>query len=348
MYYLSARFHNPYRNNMTKRTYDVFGIGNAVVDIVFEASGDFLEKYKVEKGLMTLVDEQRQNELIAALNIDENMLQGGGSAANTIVAVNQFGGKAYYACKVANDRFGKFYLDDLKRNGVETNLTFETAPAGITGKCLVMITEDADRTLNTFLGITSDFSTNEIDERALRDSSWLYIEGYLVASPTGREAMKYAKKVAEDNGVKVALTFSDPSMVKFFRNEMEEIVGASVDLLFCNEEEAMLFTGKASIQEARQELKKLAKRFAITQGKNGAMIFDGDTFIDIEPYPIKAIDTVGAGDMFAGAFLYGITHGHSAAESGKMASLASSRVVAQYGPRLEWHQVREVMNHLFE
>lgn len=331
-----------------KKTYDVFGIGNAVVDIVFEAKDEFLHKYKVEKGLMTLVDEQRQNELIAALEIDENMLQGGGSAANTIVALNQFGGKGYYACKVANDKFGEFYLEDLKKNGVDTNLTIDKAPNGITGKCLVMITEDADRTMNTFLGITSDFSVKEIDERALRDSSWIYIEGYLVASETGREAMKYAKKMAENNGVKVALTFSDPSMVKFFRKEMVEVVGASVDLLFCNEEEAMLFTGKENLTEAREELRKVAKRFAITQGKNGAMIFDGDTFIDIEPYPIKAIDTVGAGDMFAGAFLYGITHGHSLAEAGKMASLSSSRVVSQYGPRLEWHQVKEVMNHLFE
>lgn len=331
-----------------KKTYDVFGIGNAVVDIVFEASDEFLRRYKVEKGLMTLVNEERQNELIAALEIDENMLQGGGSAANTIVALNQFGGKGYYSCKVASDKFGQFYLEDLKRNGVDTNLTFEKAPIGVTGKCLVMITEDADRTMNTFLGITTDYSTKEIDVRSLRDSNWVYIEGYLVASETGREAMKYAKKVAEDSDVKVALTFSDPSMVKFFRKEMEEVVGASVDLLFCNEEEAMLFTGKDNLMEAREDLKKLASRFAITQGKNGAMIFDGDTFIDIEPYPIKAIDTVGAGDMFAGAFLYGITHGHSIAEAGKMASLASSKVVAQYGPRLEWHQVKEIMNHLFE
>lgn len=331
-----------------KKTYDVYGIGNALVDIVFEADNAFLEKYKVEKGLMTLVDEQRQHELIEALHIDENMMQCGGSAANTIIATSQFGGKCYYSCKVANDKFGHFYLDDLRKNGVDTNLTDATTPEGVTGKCLVMITEDADRTMNTFLGITSNFSVNEIDEQALRDSSYLYIEGYLVTSETGLEAMKHAKRLAEQSGVKVALTFSDPSMVKYFKPQMEEVVGASVDLLFCNEEEAMLFTGKNDIMEAREELKKAAKKFAITQGKNGAMIFDGDTFIDIEPYKINAVDTVGAGDMFAGAFLYGITHGHSVAESGKMASLASSKVVAQYGPRLEWHQVKEIMNHLFE
>lgn len=331
-----------------KKTYDVFGIGNALVDIVFEADNSFLEKYKVEKGLMTLVDEARQHELIEALQLDENMMQCGGSAANTMIGASQFGGKCYYACKVANDKFGHFYLEDLRKNGVDTNLTDATAPEGVTGKCLVMITEDADRTMNTFLGITSNFSKNEIDELALKDSSYLYLEGYLVTSESGLEAMKHAKKVAEDNNVKVALTFSDPSMVKYFKPQMEQVVGASVDLLFCNEEEAMLFTGKNNIMHAREELKKSAKKFAITQGKNGAMIFDGDTFIDIEPYKVKAIDTVGAGDMFAGAFLYGITHGHSVAEAGKMASLASSKVVSQYGPRLEWHQVKEIMNHLFE
>jgi len=331
-----------------KKTYDVFGIGNALVDIVFDADNSFLEKYKVEKGLMTLVDEARQHELIEALHLDENMMQCGGSAANTIIGTSQFGGKCYYACKVANDKFGHFYLEDLRKNGVDTNLTDATAPEGITGKCLVMVTDDADRTMNTFLGITSNFSNTEIDERALKDSQYLYIEGYLVTSETGLAAMKHAKKIAEENGVKVALTFSDPSMVKYFKTQMEEVVGASVDLLFCNEEEAMLFTGKTNILHAREELKKAAKKFAITQGKNGAMIFDGDTFIDIEPYKVNAVDTVGAGDMFAGAFLYGITHGHSIAEAGKMASLASSKVVSQYGPRLEWHQVKEIMNHLFE
>ena len=330
------------------KKYDVYGIGNALVDIVTEVEDSFLEKYNVEKGLMTLVDEDRQHELVDAIHLPNSNMQCGGSAANTIIAVSQFGGKGYYSCKVANDDMGKFYLEDIEKNNIDTNLTEATAPEGITGKCLVMTTPDANRTMNTFLGITSNFSTSEIDEAALRDAQYLYIEGYLVTSETGRAAMKHAKKLAEENGIKVALTFSDPSMVKYFKSEMEEIVGASVDLLFCNEEEAMLFTGKDNIGEAREELKKVAKKFAITQGPNGAMIFDGDTFVDIEPYKVDAIDTNGAGDLFAGAFLYGITHGHSYAEAGKIASLSSSKVVTKYGPRLEWHEAKDVLNHLFE
>jgi sugar/nucleoside kinase (ribokinase family) len=158
--------------------------------------------------------------------------------------------------------------------------------------------------------------------------------------------MKYAKKLAEDNGVKTALTFSDPSMVKYFNDPMKEVVGAGVDLLFCNEEEAMLFTGKNTLLEAREALKRDAKRFVITLGENGAMIYDGDTFIDIEPYKVNAVDTNGAGDMFAGAFMYGITNGRSFADAGKLASLASSKVVTQFGPRLEWHQAQDILTHL--
>jgi sugar/nucleoside kinase (ribokinase family) len=135
-------------------------------------------------------------------------------------------------------------------------------------------------------------------------------------------------------------------MVKYFSKEMEEIVGASVDLLFCNDEEALIFTGTNSLQEAREKLKKVAKKFVVTLGPNGALVFDGDTFIQIEPYKVLAVDTNGAGDMFAGAFLYGITHGHSFAGAGKLASLSSSKVVTQWGPRLHHKDVRKILKEL--
>ncbi|WP_226390133.1 adenosine kinase [Penaeicola halotolerans] len=327
---------------MTKK-YDVYGIGNALVDIEFKVQDEFFIQNEIEKGFMTLVDEERQNKLMKAINAAEAKKQCGGSAANSIIAVSQFGGKSYYSCKVANDELGQFFMKDLRAAGVDTNLQEATLEDGITGKCLVMVTPDAERTMNTFLGITQNYSTAEINEYALKDSKYIYIEGYLVTSDNGREAMLTAKKMAEAAGVKVALTFSDPSMVKYFKSGFDQVIGASVDLLFCNEEEAMLYTEKATIKEAREELKKVAKAFVITQGKNGALIYDGDTFIDIEPYPVTAIDSNGAGDMFAGAFLYGITNGHSYAQAGKIASLASSKVVTQFGPRLEWHEVKELL-----
>jgi len=241
---------------------------------------------------------------------------------------------------------GHFYLKDLNDSGVAIGLTPEKLEDGVTGKCLVMVTEDSERTMNTFLGITQNFSVSDLNESAIKESKYLFIEGYLITSENGKTAMKHAKKVAEENGVKVALTFSDPAMVKYFREPFDEVIGASVDLLFANEEEAMLFTGKDNLAEAREEMKKVAKHFVITQGKNGAMIFDGDTFIDIEPYKTTAIDSNGAGDMFAGAFLYGITNGHSYASSGKLASMASSKIVSQFGPRLKWHEAKEILAKL--
>lgn len=330
------------------KEYDVYGIGNAIVDIVTEVDHDFFIKNNVEKGVMTLVDEKRQLELMKAIDMNKSKMTGGGSAANTVVAVNQFGGKCFYSLLVAHDDFGKFFLDDLKAHGIDTNLRYEDCPPGHTGRCLVMTSPDANRTLNTFLGVSSFLSSRQLDEAAIKNSSFLYLEGYLVTSPKGLEAMKHAKRIAEQHKVDVALTFSDPSMVKYFSKQMQEIVGASVDLLFCNDEEAMIFTGTSSINAAREELKKVARRFVITLGANGALIFDGDTFINIEPYRVEAIDTNGAGDMFSGAFLYGITHRHSFAEAGKLASLASSKVVTQFGPRLETNQAIRVLNDLSE
>jgi sugar/nucleoside kinase (ribokinase family) len=328
------------------KLYDVYGIGNALVDIVTEVDHDFFVKNGIEKGVMTLVDQKRQHELIDAIDMKESKMTCGGSAANTLIGVNQFGGKSFYTCLVASDDLGGFFLQDLKRNGVDTNLTRERCPDGITGKVLVMTTPDAERTMNTFLGISSELSPAHLHDNALINSRYVYLEGYLVTSPTGLDAMKEAKKIAEQHGIKTALTFSDPSMVKYFPSQMREVIGASVDLLFCNEEEAMIHTGTDNLLDSREKLKEVARHFVITLGANGAMIYDGDTFIDIEPYKVKALDTNGAGDMFAGAFLYGITHGHSYAEAGKIASLASSRVVTQFGPRLEPSQAQKVLGDL--
>jgi len=328
--------------------YDVYGIGNAIVDIVTEVDHDFFEKNEIEKGVMTLVDEKRQHHLMKVIDMNRSRMSGGGSAGNTVVALNQFGGKSFYSCLVAKDELGKFFLDDLKRNGVVTNLTHDNCPEGITGKCLVMTSPDAERTMNTFLGVSSFLSPEQLDEQAIKNSTYVYLEGYLVASPKGLEAMKEAKRMAEENKIQTALTFSDASMVKYFSKQMEEVVGAGVDLLFCNEEEAMIFTGTDSLEEAREKLKQVAKKFAITLGANGALIFDGDTFIQIEANKVRAIDTNGAGDMFAGAFMYGITHNHSYADSGKLASLASSRVVSQFGPRLSPDQSRKILSDLMD
>ncbi len=327
--------------------YHIYGMGNALVDIEYEVDSAFFEQHGIDKGLMTLVDEERQRYLVTALHRHLTKKQSGGSAANTVIASSQFGANCFYSCKVANDEWGDFYRQDLMEAGVDSNLTSNPPAEGHTGRCLVMITEDADRTMNTFLGISSEFSEDELVPQALQNSLWLYIEGYLIANPAGPRSMVEAKRIADRSGVKTALTFSDPNMVKFFKEGLDQVIGASVDLLFCNEDEALGYTQTETLRDAREELKKVARTFVITQGSNGAMIFDGDTFVDIEPYQVKAVDTNGAGDMFAGAFLYAITHGHTYAQAGKLASLASSKVVSQFGPRLKWHQTKEILNELF-
>lgn len=327
--------------------YDVYAIGNALVDMEYEINDEFLSKFKIDKGLMTLVDEVRQNELMDALGGMPKKQQCGGSAANTIIAISQFGGKGYYSCKVASDPIGNFYYQDLQDHGVESNLKTQMHHSGITGKCLVLVTPDAERTMNTFLGITSTLSTSEVDAEAIKNSKYMYMEGYLVASPSGKEAAIAARKIAEASGVKTALTFSDVNMVKFFKDGLFEMIGPSgVDLLFCNESEAMSFTGADSVHGARESLKSVARTFVITLGENGAIIWDGTTFVEIEPYVVKAVDSNGAGDMYAGAFLYAITHSHNLASAGKLASLAASRVVGQFGPRLKWHETQEIRNHI--
>ena len=327
---------------MSKK-FNVCAIGNALVDYEIEVEDQFFQDNEVEKGLMTLVDEGRQETLLNKVEGNVKKKQGGGSAANTIFGLAEFGGKGYYTCKVADDEDGILYTSDLSKAGIATNLNPASLYKGTTGKCLVMVTPDAERTMNTFLGITSDFSKEQIDANAIKESEYLFMEGFLVSSPSGLEAMKTAKQIAVENGVKVSLTFSDPSMVKYFNDQMKEIVGDGVDLLFCNIEEAELFTGASGMDAVTASIKSIAKRFVITKGAEGALAFDGSSYHEIEPFPIKAVDATGAGDMFAGAFLYGITHDMTYAEAGRLASAASSKVVSKYGPRLNQDHIKEIL-----
>jgi sugar/nucleoside kinase (ribokinase family) len=328
------------------KKYDVYGIGNALVDIVTEVNDEFFKKNEVEKGVMTLVDEKRQHQLVKAIDMKRSKMACGGSAGNTMIAINQFGGKSFYSFVVAKDELGKFFLEDLKRNGVESAWQYDHLPEGITGKCLVMTTPDADRTMNTFLGVSSFLAPEHVNEEALKNSTYIYLEGYLVASPKGLEAMIEAKRLAAKHKVLTSLTLSDPNMVKYFSKQFDEVLDGGVDLLFCNEEEALTIGGTDDLYVAKEKLRRMAKQFAITLGANGALVFDGENYIDIEPFKVRALDTNGAGDMFAGAFLYAITHGHSYAEAGKLASLASARVVSQSGPRLEPQQSQVILRDL--
>jgi sugar/nucleoside kinase (ribokinase family) len=312
--------------------YHVYGIGNALVDMEFEVSPEFLQELNIDKGVMTLVDDIRQTEIVERVNGLHCKKSGGGSAANTMVAIAQLGGKGFYSCKVANDESGIFYLKDLQRCGLDTNV-HNGDVGGITGKCLVLVTPDADRTMNTFLGITGQFSETELVPDALSESEYLYIEGYLVTSPTAITAAIKAREIAQNSGVKTALSLSDPNMAEFFREGLLQIVGSGLDLIFANEDD---------FDSAIAYFKTLAKTFAITRGARGSLVFDGENLIEIETPQVRAIDTVGAGDMYAGAFLYGITHDMGYKAAGQLASLAASRIVTRFGPRLEIEEMQSL------
>ena len=314
------------------RDFNVYGLGNALVDMQYEVTPEFLERLGIAKGLMTLVDEDRQRALLEALADAPSKRASGGSAANTMVGVTQLGGKAAYACKVAQDEFGEFFVADLRAAGVACDPP--RSAEGVTGKCLVLITPDADRTMNTFLGITSTFGPGEVDEKTIAASDYIYIEGYLLTSESGLEAARTAQRRAQDHGTHVALTLSDPSIVEAFGGRMREIVDRGVELLFCNEAEARAYTGTSTTAEALGALADAVPRAAVTCGPEGAVVRDGGATVKIPGFPVEAVDTNGAGDMFAGAFLYGITNGHDVSEAGRLAAYASSRIVAQYGPRL--------------
>ncbi len=317
--------------------YDVYGLGNALVDMEFEISDQFLQDNAIDKGIMTLVDENQQHELIEQLDVFEGNKASGGSAANTLIAVSAMGGSAYYSCKVADDDLGHFYLDDLNKAGVDCNMDGKHKGA-ITGKCLVMVTPDAERTMHTFLGVSSELSPYEVSDDAIKNASFCYLEGYLTTSESGKAANITARTIAEKNNVKTALTFSDPFVAEHFRDGFTETIGDGIDLLFCNEVEALSYTQKSSMDDAIEVIKTFSKTFAITLGANGAVVYDGSKLINIDAHPVKAVDTNGAGDLFAGAFMYGLTHGLSFEQAGNLASKASSQIVSQFGPRLRLEQ----------
>lgn len=331
------------------KKYDVYGIGNALVDMEFAVTDEFLNEHGLEKGVMTLIDEAQQDKLVSSATESFGLTKraGGGSAANTMVGLSQFGGNAFYACKVAHDETGQFFHKDLDASGVNSRLD-EFEYQGTTGKCLVMVTPDAERTMHTFLGITTDFSVEELHLEDLIQSEYLYVEGYLVSSEKSLEAIRKTKEVARENGIKIALTFSDPAMVKYFKSGLEMALEGGIDLLFCNEEEACLWANTDDVEAAKQELLKHTELLVVTRGSKGASIVSNDGVVRIAPHNVEAVDTNGAGDMFAGAFLYGITQGHSHQLAGDLASLASAKVVTSFGPRLAKSEQSDILKQIIK
>ncbi|MBT3900125.1 MAG: adenosine kinase [Gammaproteobacteria bacterium] len=328
------------------KKYDIYGIGNALVDTEYEVDDAFISKAGVGKGLMTLIDSDERKRLLNLLEVEHEhraiKQAGGGSAANTMVAAAQLGANSFYSCKVASDETGDFFMSDLKIAGVDTNLD-AGREEGITGKCISMVTPDAERTMTTNLGISETLSPNELNREALRNSTYLYIEGYLVTSPTAFEAVKETIDIAKEAGVQVSLTLSDPAMVENFKASFDALAELGIDLIFCNEDEARLWTAASNRGEAMARLKTVCGKVVMTCGKEGALVFDGSEETMSVGIPTKAVDTTGAGDIFAGTFLFGLTHGMSFPACADLANKAASLLVSSFGARADQAALRGLL-----
>ncbi|WP_233248129.1 adenosine kinase [Limnohabitans sp. MMS-10A-178] len=322
--------------------YDLYAIGNALVDSEYEVSDAQLKSMGVDKRHMTLIDTPRRAQLLEHVKALTPRQTGGGSAGNTVVALAQLGGKAFYSCKVAHDALGDFYVKDLQARGVDTNLNHTRASEGQTGSCLVLVTPDAERSMCTFLGVSAELDDAALHPKDIEKSKIYYMEGYLAASPTGLAAALKGRQIAREAGVALALTLSDVSMIQFCKAGLDAMLGDGVDYLFCNQEEAQVWCGSQDLNVVKETLKKLAKMVCLTRGPDGSEIITAQNSWHVPAEKVQAIDTNGAGDMFAGAFLYAITRGYSPDQAANLGNHAAAAVVSQHGNRLTLGQLSTI------
>ncbi len=313
--------------------YDVYGVGNALVDIQAHISDDVLQRLEYSKGVMTLVDEDAQRSVLAALDGIPTTRCAGGSAANTIIGIADFGGKSAFAGKVAQDEIGRFFLEDMQKLSIR--VTADPVRSGPSGTSVILITDDAERTMLTHLGVSSTLSAEDIQEQEIRQSRYVYIEGYLFTGEPTRSAALRAIELAKAHGVKVAFTVSDPFLIQYHRDEFWALIEGPVDLLFCNLEESRALTGKYDAVDCAQEIHKHTENVALTMGADGSLLMHEGHVIPIEGVHVDAVDTTGAGDMYAAGVLYGITNGMTWRQAGHLASHAAAKIVGQLGARMK-------------
>jgi sugar/nucleoside kinase (ribokinase family) len=324
---------DPNRSSSADRPprFDVVGIGNALVDVIAHAPDDFLEAHELVKGSMTLVETERAVQLYEALDAAVEM--SGGSAANTMCGVASFGGRAAYVGKVNGDGLGEVFGHDLRAVGV----SFQAAgdDHGMpTGRCVIVVTPDAQRTMNTYLGVSSLLSVDDIDRGVISDSKILYMEGYLYDRNDAKDAFRHASQIAHRHRRTVSLTLSDSFCVDRHRADFRALVRDSVDLLFGNEEELLALYELDSFDAAVAALRDECEMAAVTRGSEGCVIITPDEVLSVPAVPVdRVIDTTGAGDLFAAGFLFGMTTGRDLVECGRLGSVAAAEVIGHVGPR---------------
>ena len=314
------------------REFDLIGLGNSLVDILLELTDAEFDPLGFEKGTMRLTERDDQQKLLAAFADHEPRLVSGGSVANSVIACSQLGGRGAFIGCVGDDRYGLHYTEEF----TELKIDFVNAPlvGETTGTCVSIITPDAERTMRTCLAVSSHLAARHVPADKIAAAEWLFIEGYVFANPsTGQYAIREALRAAKASGTKVALTCSDAFIPQVFGDVFREALKQS-DLVFCNATEATAVAGGSSAAEAFAKLKGIVPSAVVTDGPNGAFIRFGGAEHHVPAFACKPIDVTGAGDMFAGSFLYGVTHGAAAEKAARAGNFLAMKVITQIGARL--------------
>ena len=317
-------------------SYDLVGIGNALVDIEVQVSEGLVRKLEVTKGGMTLSTKENQDQILTQISNHTQKIVSGGSAANTIHGFSTLGGKGYYLGRVADDTFGKHYTDDMKDCGV--GFPGPDSKTDGTGTCLILITPDSERTMLTHLGISSELHPDNVDETIVKESRTVYIEGYLWTGDETRAAALKMADAARHAGVPVAFTLSDAFVVNTYKESLTDFIRWKVDILFCNNVEARAMTDEVKDETAFAELKGMVDTLFMTRGVEGSWVSNSQhAKINIDPFQVQAVDTTGAGDLYAAGSLYGLIHNHDLKKSGILGSYCAAQVVTHLGGRLPTH-----------
>ena len=326
---------------MTK-SFQVVGIGNAIIDVLAYVNDDFLTKNKIKKGVMNLINSERSEELLRQISITKKVA--GGSAANTIVGLSQLGIKTSYIGKVCNDDFGNFFTNDLNSNNVEFKIKEKIGYNNLsTGHCIVLVTPDGERTMNTYLGITEFLSKDDLNLKILQNCAWVYLEGYRYDGSDSQKAFEIVINHSKKEGGKVALSLSDPFCVQRHRAKFINIINNGVDLIFCNEKELISLTQQTDLNSALQISSDYPCKVICTVAERGVFIKHEGSWVNISTSNVEIKDTTGAGDLFATGFLYGILNDNSAPISCEFANKCAGEVIKTLGCRLDKEKLLDLL-----